>query len=87
MNALWIMLFNSVNALKYPLSPIVAAEPTTTAEDVFAPLIRIQFLIVVFVTGVVPTEPTLMTFGEVVLVFVMVQSRDDVPALEPSNVM
>src|SRR5450432_704685 len=84
MKAFWMSLFWTVMFENTPAFPNVPASEITTAELVFTPLRRTQFLTVSFVTGVVPTEPIKRTLGVVALVFSIVRLRSVPPLFEPS---
>ena len=66
---------------------MVVELPRETALEVFTPLIRTVFFIVILVIGVVPVEPIKTTLGVVAEVFVIVRSRVVPPAeFEPSMI-
>ena len=67
-----------------PGLPNVPASEITVPEFALVPLRTMQFLIVTFVIGVEPTEPTQRTLGAVVLVFSIVRLRSVPPLFEPS---
>ena len=69
-----------------PAFPETVASDITTAEEVFTPLIRTQFLSALLVVGVVPTEPIKTTLGVVTLVFEMVKLLSEPPLVLPSIV-
>ena len=88
MEAFLTSLFVKFNPLKYPGLAVFVASTATTAEDVFIPLTITVFLTVVFKTGVVPVDETLITLGVVMLVFVIVKSLEVPPTvLEPSTII
>src|SRR4051812_31316757 len=72
---------------KKPALPEAVPSVINTAELVFTPLTKMQFLIVSLVIGVVPTEPNHTTLGVVVLALEMVRLRSVPPLFEPSMVM
>ena len=55
-------------------------------DDVFTPLISVQFFTVTSVIGVVPVDPISKIFGLVTLVLLMVRFLELDPLLEPSIV-
>lgn len=55
-------------------------------DDVFTPLINVQFFMVTSVIGVVPVDPINKIFGLVTLVLLMVRFLELDPLLEPSIV-
>ena len=69
---------------KRPGPPNVVASEITVPVLVLMPLRTMQFLIVTFVIGVVPTEPIQRTLGVVTLVFSIVRLRSVPPLFEPS---
>ena len=54
--------------------PRIVPSEITTAELVLTPLIKLQFLITAFVTGVVPFEPIQIIDGVVAELFIMERS-------------
>src|SRR5205085_8942733 len=80
----WTVLLSlSAPAVPGVAPPIEIPYPTV----VLAPVLMLQFLITLFVAPApVPRLTSEIPVGAVVLVFVIVRSRDDDPLLEPSTI-
>ncbi len=63
-----------VKLVKYPPTVVKAPSVRTIAEDVFTPLITLQFLIQEAFIVVVPVDPNHTAIGDVTLVFSIVRS-------------
>ena len=60
--------------MKYPPAVVTAQSVRTIAEDVFTPLITLQFMIPEAFIVVVPVDPNQTAIGAVILVFSIVRS-------------
>lgn len=87
MLAFWIELFCRVILLKYPAVPEVVASEIIMADEVFIPLMMMQFLTPSFCAGADTEPPIHNVFGEVVEVFRIVRFLSVPPLLLPSKVM